>query len=152
MRYDIAIGDSFCSYEFPPTFSWFSFLVCLFVGVTIRNPAQTMNGILSYTVKTGDKKLLAFVQFSRGTSVLNQPVMGVYSMWKSWSAIKDLKSSLMSIEMNNMPQMPLHVKYEASFWHLQMGQKWNEILAATLQPWKGTGWISDNNCSPEASR
>ena len=55
-----------------------------------------MNGILSYTVKTGDKKLLAFVQFSRGTSVLNQPVMGVYSMWKSWSAIKDLKSSLMS--------------------------------------------------------
>lgn len=82
-----------------------------------------MNGILSYTVKTGDKKLLAFIQFSRGTSVLNQPVMEVYSMWKSWSAIKDLKSSLMSIEMNNMPQMPLPVKYEASFWHLQMGQK-----------------------------
>ena len=79
MRYDIAMGDGFCFYEFPP-FLDFLILVCLFVGITIRNPAQTMNGILSYTVKTGDKKLLALVQFNRGTSVLKQPVMGVYSM------------------------------------------------------------------------
>lgn len=33
---------------------------------------------------------------------------------------------------NNMPKMPLHVKYEATFWHLQMEQKWNEMLAVTL--------------------
>lgn len=151
MRYDIAMGDSFCSYEFPPFLDflfWFVYLLASQSGILPRLWMAFYHILWRQEIK----KLLAFAQFSRGTSVFSQPVMGVYSMWKSQSAIKDLKSSLMSIEMNNMPQMPLHVKYEASFWHLQMGQKWNEILAATLQSWKGTGWISDNNCSPEASR
>lgn len=107
----MAMGRGFPSNRFPLFLDFFG----LFVGLTIRNPDQTVNGILTDILKTGDNMLLASVQFNTSTSVFNQPVMGVYSTWKSRTAIQAFKSSLTYIEMNNMPQMPLRVKYETSF-------------------------------------
>lgn len=57
------------------TFSYF-FFFCLFLGIKIRNLDQTLNGILTYSLKTEEQRLLAFVQLNRGSSMFRQPLTG----------------------------------------------------------------------------